>query len=161
MSAGGIAAPFVDAAGVALLAGGGTRLLGGGFGWAAGGGQSVLRSARPSTSDAPAAVLLVLHAYDGVTGDPWVQVRPTATPLTPPLSVAHNRHTLLPPLPLSIPRRSWSFSGQPLTRRGPQSRRSPGRGSCRGRGQQRQCHDWPLHRRTPTTSPGPSRRPTG
>ena len=83
MSAGGIAAPFVDAAGVALLAGGGTRLLGGGFGWAAGGGQSVLRSARPSTSDAPAAVLLVLHAYDGVTGDPWVQVRPTATPLTP------------------------------------------------------------------------------
>ena len=79
VSAGGITAPFVDSRGVPLLEGGGTLLVGRGFGWAAGGGQSVLRTQSASVNQNNASVLLVLHAYDGVSGDPWVQVSQTLT----------------------------------------------------------------------------------
>jgi arabinan endo-1,5-alpha-L-arabinosidase len=58
--------PFVDRAGVTLLAGGGTRVAGGGHGWAAAGGQSVVRGA--------ARAALVLHAYDGASGAPWLNL---------------------------------------------------------------------------------------
>jgi arabinan endo-1,5-alpha-L-arabinosidase len=59
-------ASFAAANGTALLDGGGTFFIGGGFGWAAAGGQSVLR--------APANNVMVMHAYDGVSGDPWLQI---------------------------------------------------------------------------------------
>jgi arabinan endo-1,5-alpha-L-arabinosidase len=61
--------PFLDEAGVSMLAGGGTHLAGGGHGWAAAGGESVLRE----TVDED-VTLFVVHAYDGVSGDPWLQV---------------------------------------------------------------------------------------
>ena len=62
-----------------MLKGGGTHLIGGGHGWAAGGGQSLLR-ATPGmpvpgdngTETAPQA--MVLHGYDGQTGDPWANI---------------------------------------------------------------------------------------
>lgn len=63
-SAAGAAGPFVDRAGVAMLDGGGTLVVGGGFGWAAAGGQSVLRGTDT----------LMLHAYDGATGAPFLNV---------------------------------------------------------------------------------------
>ena len=62
-----------------MLKGGGTHLIGGGHGWAAGGGQSLLR-ATPGmpvpgdngTDTAPQT--MVLHGYDGQTGDPWANI---------------------------------------------------------------------------------------
>lgn len=77
--------PFVDAAGTPMLAGGGTYLIGGansegnpvpgrGFGWAAGGGQSLLRSSPGSPAGPRAGVAMILHGYDGVTGDPWANI---------------------------------------------------------------------------------------
>lgn len=61
--------PFVDREGVAMLNGGGTHLIGGGFGWAAGGGQSILRSSASSC-----VTTMVLHAYDNVTGAPFLNI---------------------------------------------------------------------------------------
>ena len=79
---------FVDSAGVALLQGGGTLVVGGGHGWAAAGGQSPLRTASAALPARAALLPLALHAYDGVTGVPylhlvalnfsgaWVEVQP-------------------------------------------------------------------------------------
>jgi len=58
------AGPYADRAGVPMLAGGGTRVAGGGHGWAAAGGASVLRGTD----------LFVAHAYDGETGAPYLNV---------------------------------------------------------------------------------------
>jgi arabinan endo-1,5-alpha-L-arabinosidase len=65
---------YVDRAGGPLLAGGGTLLLGGGHGWAAAGGQSPLRTAAAALPSAAALLPLALHAYDGVTGAPYLQL---------------------------------------------------------------------------------------
>jgi arabinan endo-1,5-alpha-L-arabinosidase len=75
-SAAGPAGPFVDRAGVPMLAGGGTHFIGGGNGWAAGGGQSLLRGAMQGGGGGAIAgpTTMVLHAYDGKTGDPYLQV---------------------------------------------------------------------------------------
>jgi arabinan endo-1,5-alpha-L-arabinosidase len=70
-----ISGPYVDKAGVSLLAGGGTHLLGGDnsggpdFGWAAGGGQSLLRETVNAS-----VTTWVVHGYDGASGDPWANV---------------------------------------------------------------------------------------
>lgn len=96
VAGGGITAPFVDAAGVPLLQGGGTRLVGGGYGWAAAGGQSMLRGAPGQQQQQ----LMVLHAYDGVSGDPWLQVRPPAVP-DPRVRVWVCTSLPLPPAPPS------------------------------------------------------------
>ena len=77
-SATGAQGPFVDRAGVPMLQGGGTRVAGGGFGWAASGGQSVLRE---SVSEGVGSFRMVLHAYDGESGAPFlnfVEVRWTS-----------------------------------------------------------------------------------
>jgi arabinan endo-1,5-alpha-L-arabinosidase len=72
---GNVSGPFVDQTGVPLLQGGGTRFLGGynsGFpnsGWAAGGGQSLLRETLSSTVSA-----MIVHGYDGETGSPWANI---------------------------------------------------------------------------------------
>lgn len=64
--------PFFGRDGTPMLgAGGGTPLVRGGHGWAAGGGESVLAA---TVLDASPTATLVLHAYDGVSGDPWVQL---------------------------------------------------------------------------------------
>ena len=63
-AAGGVEGGFVDREGVSLLRGGGSPLVGGGHGWAAGGGQSFLLGTDR----------MVLHAYDAVSGDPYVQL---------------------------------------------------------------------------------------
>ena len=68
-SATGAEGPFVDRAGVPMLQGGGSRVAGGGFGWAAAGGQSVLRE---SVSEGAASFSMVLHAYDGDSGAPFL-----------------------------------------------------------------------------------------
>lgn len=68
-STAGVEGPYVDRGGVPLLQGGGTHLIGGGHGWAAAGGPGFLRETlggRVST--------MVLHAYDGVSGDPFLQL---------------------------------------------------------------------------------------
>jgi arabinan endo-1,5-alpha-L-arabinosidase len=65
--------PFLDRAGQPLLQGGGSLLLGGGHGWAAGGGQSFLRTQSQGNSSSSSSVM-VLHAYDAASGDPWVQL---------------------------------------------------------------------------------------
>ena len=71
-STSGVEGPFLDRAGTPLMAGGGTPLVAGGFGWAAGGGQGLLRE---SVSDgAGSEATMVLHAYDGESGDPFVQL---------------------------------------------------------------------------------------
>ena len=70
-SAAGAQGPFVDRAGVAMLQGGGTRLVGGGFGWAAAGGQSLLRDSVGASANSS---IMVLHAYDGASGDPFVNL---------------------------------------------------------------------------------------
>lgn len=79
-----ILGPFLDASGTPMLQGGGTYFIGGansvgnpvqgqGFGWAAGGGQSILRSSpgNPVPNDGSS---IVLHGYDAQTGDPWMQL---------------------------------------------------------------------------------------
>lgn len=67
----GVQGPFYDRDGVGLMRGGGSLLIAGGFGWAAGGGQSLLRS---SVQQDLSQSTMVLHAYDGVSGDPYLQV---------------------------------------------------------------------------------------
>jgi len=83
-----ITGPFVDQLGNPMLGGNATYLLGGansagnpapgrrGFGWAAGGGQSLLRSSPGNAipGEAPGKQTMVLHAYDATTGDPWLQL---------------------------------------------------------------------------------------
>lgn len=63
--------PFLDEAGMSMMSGGGTHLLGfpASYGWAAAGGQSLLRE----TVDAPVSAVIV-HAYDGVSGDPYANI---------------------------------------------------------------------------------------
>jgi arabinan endo-1,5-alpha-L-arabinosidase len=65
----GAQGPFIDQEGVSMLDGGGTRLFGGGFGWAASGGQSLLRDTVSADSSSSQ---IVLHAYDGETGEPFL-----------------------------------------------------------------------------------------
>jgi arabinan endo-1,5-alpha-L-arabinosidase len=61
-----VTGPYSDEAGVPMLQGGGTNLTHApAFGWAAGGGQSIERISNN---------MMVAHAYDGVTGDPYLQV---------------------------------------------------------------------------------------
>jgi arabinan endo-1,5-alpha-L-arabinosidase len=69
-----VTGPFLDETGMPLMQGGGTFVVGKANGWAAGGGQSLLRTT-PALA-ALASTSLVLHAYDGLTGDPWVQFLP-------------------------------------------------------------------------------------
>lgn len=64
-----ITGPYVDQAGVSMMEGGGTHIAGGAFGWAASGGQSLLRETLAANT-----TLMVTHAYDGVSGQPWLQV---------------------------------------------------------------------------------------
>jgi arabinan endo-1,5-alpha-L-arabinosidase len=75
-SIGSVSGPYLDEAGVGMLQGGGTHLLGAngtpgtaGNGWAAAGGESILREtlAGPKTA-------MIVHAYDGVSGDPWAML---------------------------------------------------------------------------------------
>ena len=70
-SSAGASGPFIDRSGVPMLSGGGTRVVGGGNGWAASGGQSLLRDT--VTADGEQSVM-VLHAYDGQSGDPFVNL---------------------------------------------------------------------------------------
>ena len=95
--------PFVDDAGVDLLNGGGMYLIGhrayvsGGApahartpthaphaplplhrlplvqGWAAGGGQSILRQAGPTSGP---NTVMIMHAYEASNGSPWGQLIP-------------------------------------------------------------------------------------
>jgi arabinan endo-1,5-alpha-L-arabinosidase len=65
----GIQGPYFDRSGVPMLDGGGSPLLAGAHGWAAGGGQSFLRSTMSRNVST-----MVLHAYDGVSGDPFMQL---------------------------------------------------------------------------------------
>lgn len=64
-----VSGPFLDEAGVSMVAGGGTKILEGAYGWAAGGGQSILRE---TVNDDVS--MMIVHAYDGVTGDPWANI---------------------------------------------------------------------------------------
>lgn len=67
----GASGPFLDRAGVPMLSGGGTRVVGGGHGWAASGGQSLLRD---TVTAGGVQSVMVLHAYDGESGDPFVNL---------------------------------------------------------------------------------------
>ena len=64
-----ITSPFTDFENIPLLSGGGSKIISGGFGYAAGGGQSLLR-----TEANKEITRMILHAYDGVSGDPWMQI---------------------------------------------------------------------------------------
>ena len=65
--------PYVDKSGVDMLAGGGTYLIGHRInGWAAGGGQSILRSGPMAGVNTH----MILHAYDSVNGAPWATISP-------------------------------------------------------------------------------------
>lgn len=70
----GIEGPFVDSVGIPLLQGGGTRVIGGGHGWAAGGGEGFLRMKSGASVSSANVSTMVLHAYDGVSGDPFLQL---------------------------------------------------------------------------------------
>jgi arabinan endo-1,5-alpha-L-arabinosidase len=61
-----ITGPYVDAAGQAMLAGGGTPLLEGNSRWKGPGGESVLLEKDQD--------IMVFHAYDGTTGKPFLQI---------------------------------------------------------------------------------------
>lgn len=61
-----VTGPYVDANGTAMLDGGGTLLLGGNQSWIGPGGASLFQQ---KGSD-----LIVYHAYDGKTGEPWLQI---------------------------------------------------------------------------------------
>jgi len=60
-----VTGPYVDANGTPMLDGGGTLLLGGNQRWIGPGGESLLQQ---KDGD-----LIVYHAYDGETGEPWLQ----------------------------------------------------------------------------------------
>ena len=61
-----VTGPYRDAAGTSMLEGGGTPLLVGNTKWIGPGGQSVLLQ---KDGD-----LIVYHAYDAKTGEPWLQI---------------------------------------------------------------------------------------
>jgi arabinan endo-1,5-alpha-L-arabinosidase len=61
-----VTGPYVDADGKAMLAGGGTQLLKPNSRWIGPGGESVLMR--------PEGDIIVLHAYDAVTGKPALQI---------------------------------------------------------------------------------------
>jgi arabinan endo-1,5-alpha-L-arabinosidase len=61
-----VTGPYVDAAGTPMLEGGGTPLLVGNTRWIGPGGESVLQQKEGD--------LIVYHAYDGKTGEPWLQI---------------------------------------------------------------------------------------
>jgi arabinan endo-1,5-alpha-L-arabinosidase len=61
-----VSGPYVDTAGTPMLEGGGTPLLVGNGRWIGPGGESVLQQ---KDGD-----LIVYHAYDGKTGEPWLQI---------------------------------------------------------------------------------------
>jgi arabinan endo-1,5-alpha-L-arabinosidase len=65
-----VAGPYVDAAGKAMMTGGGTPLLEGNSRWKGPGGESVLLQKDQD--------LIVFHAYDGTTGNPSLQVSTVA-----------------------------------------------------------------------------------
>lgn len=62
---------FFDKDNISLLNGGGTLVVGKSKDWVACGGQSVIRNTTWSFNNTKA--LLVIHAYDSKTGDPWLQ----------------------------------------------------------------------------------------
>jgi arabinan endo-1,5-alpha-L-arabinosidase len=61
-----VTGPYQDANGIPMLEGGGTLLLGGNKRWIGPGGASLLQQ---KVDD-----LIVYHAYDGKTGEPWLQI---------------------------------------------------------------------------------------
>ena len=61
-----VTGPYVDANGTPMLDGGGTLLLAGNQRWIGPGGASLLQQ---KDGD-----LIVYHAYDGKTGEPWLQI---------------------------------------------------------------------------------------
>jgi len=61
-----VTGPYLDKAGTPMLEGGGTPVLVGNARWIGPGGESVLRQ---KDGD-----LIVYHAYDGKTGEPWLQI---------------------------------------------------------------------------------------
>ena len=61
--------PYIDQDGVDMRDGGGTKIMGGSYGWAAAGGEALLRETAESN-----ITTIVVHAYDGVSGDPWLQL---------------------------------------------------------------------------------------
>jgi len=61
-----VTGPYIDAAGKAMMAGGGTALLEGNSRWKGPGGESVLLQKDHD--------ILVFHAYDGTTGKPSLQI---------------------------------------------------------------------------------------
>ena len=68
-----ITGPYLDAAGVPMLHGGGTALLTGNARWIGPGGESVLQQ--------PDGDIIVFHAYDGTTGRPSLQIRRLTGPV--------------------------------------------------------------------------------
>jgi arabinan endo-1,5-alpha-L-arabinosidase len=67
----GFQGPYVDRNGVAMLEGGGSLFLGRGHGWAGGGGEGFLKS---TTLAGRTVSTMILHAYDGRSGDPFMQL---------------------------------------------------------------------------------------
>lgn len=61
-----VTGPYADVNGTPMLEGGGTLLLGGNHRWIGPGGASLLQR--------KAGDLIVYHAYDGKTGEPWLQI---------------------------------------------------------------------------------------
>jgi arabinan endo-1,5-alpha-L-arabinosidase len=61
-----VTGPYADAAGTAMLIGGGTPLLSGNSRWIGPGGESLLEQ---KDGD-----IIVFHAYDGTTGHPYLQI---------------------------------------------------------------------------------------
>jgi arabinan endo-1,5-alpha-L-arabinosidase len=61
-----VVGPYVDAAGIPMLNGGGTQLLAANSRWLGPGGESVLQR--------PEGDIIVFHAYDAVTGKPALQI---------------------------------------------------------------------------------------
>jgi arabinan endo-1,5-alpha-L-arabinosidase len=63
---GAVTGPYVDAAGKPLLEGGGTPLLLGNSRWIGPGGESLLQQKERD--------IIVFHAYDGISGDAYLQI---------------------------------------------------------------------------------------
>jgi arabinan endo-1,5-alpha-L-arabinosidase len=61
-----VTGPYTDANGTPMLDGGGTLLLGGNQRWIGPGGSSLLQQKEGD--------VIVYHAYDGKTGEPWLQI---------------------------------------------------------------------------------------